>query len=335
MAQAGGAALLVTLYDDAAVTWPVPGGGGAVATVTQRPVYSSSALSVSVSVSVSAPATFALALRIPGWAVGASAAVNGNAVAASGAWFNVSRAWAAAGDIVTATFPFVPTLEALDDDRAEFAKHRAVTAGPFALAAFTRTDNVIVGINSTAASPPWVRPVTADERARSFSLSAPSFPNGAGAFVRHDNGTGIVVAVLDLPTAPCKDCPVTFKLQPPGFIGAGNDIASGNWTLAEAEAQCAANMACVAFTFHSANPDPAGTVPVMLKSAADFSSADVSARTHARAHARSHARTHLFRATLQKPQCARVAGLDELHVEPRRQSAGWRRGRPDVGLDPR
>ena len=116
--------------------------------------------------------------------------------------------------------------------------------------------------------------MTADERARSFSLSAPSFPNGAGAFVRHDNGTGVIVTVLDLPTAPCKDCPVSFTLQPPGYIGAGNDIASGNWTLAEAEAQCAANAACVAFTYHASSPDPAGSATVMLKSAADFSSAD-------------------------------------------------------------
>ena len=278
MQQAGSAVLLVTLYDDAAVTWPVPGGAGAVATVTQRPVYTSSALTVTLTVAVSgagaAPTPFALALRIPAWAVGAVATVNNQAVAASGAWFNVSRAWAASGDAVVATFPFVPTLEPLDDDRAQFASYRAVTAGPFALAAFTRTDNVIVGSNSTAVPPSWVRPVTADERARSFSLAAPGSSLGAGAFMRHDNLTSVVVAVLDLPSGACSSCPVTFALQPPGYIGAGNDLASGNWTLAEAEAQCSANPACVAFTFHSSAADPAGTVAVMLKSAADFSAAD-------------------------------------------------------------
>jgi hypothetical protein len=230
-----------------------------------------------VSVSVAggaAPATFALALRIPSWAVGPAATVNGQAVAASGAWYNVSRAWAASGDAVVASFPFVPMLEPLDDDRAQFANYRAVTAGPFALGAFTRTDNVIVGSNSTAAPPSWVRPVTDDERARSFALAAPGSPLGAGAFVRHNNLSSVLVAVLDLPSGACASCPVTFALQPPGFIGAGNDLANGTWTLAEAEAACSADSACVAFTYHSDAKDPAGAVPVLLKSSADFSAAD-------------------------------------------------------------
>jgi hypothetical protein len=275
MAQAGGAALLVTLYDDASLQWPVPGGGAAVATVTQRPVYSSTELTVTISVAVSGgPAAFALALRVPGWAIGASATLNGQPVTTSNAWVNISRTWAASGDKVVAIFPFSPMLEALDDDRAQFANYRAVVAGPFALGAFTRTDNVIVGSNSTSAQPPWVRPVTADERARSFSLLAPGFSGGSGAFVRHDNVTDVVVAVLDLPTGACPECPVTYRLQPPGFIGAGNDLASGNWTLAEAEAQCGSLPACVSFTYHSSSPSPDGSVSVLLKSAADFSPAD-------------------------------------------------------------
>jgi len=81
------------------------------------------------------------------------------------------------------------------------------------------------------------------------------------------------VAVLDLPSGACASCPVTFALQPPGFIGAGNDVGNGTWSLAEAEAQCSALPACVAFTYHSSSADPAGAVPVLLKSSADFSAA--------------------------------------------------------------
>ena len=277
MEQESRAALLVTLYDDASVAWPVPGAAGVVATVTQRPVCTATELTVTASVVLAGgsggPASFALALRVPGWADGASATVNGEPVSAAEGWFNVSRPWATSGDVVIAVFPFTPRLEALNDDRAQFAGFRAVTAGPFALGFFTHADNVVVGSASVAAPPPWVRPLSAAERARSFSLAAPGFPAGTGAYVRHDNASGLFASVLDLPSPPSGGN-VSFGAPEPGFIGAGNDLISGNWSLAEAEAQCVALPACVSFTYHSADPSPpSGAVEVLLKASADFSAA--------------------------------------------------------------
>ena len=277
--QAAGAAatLLVTIYDDASVSWAVPGGGGAVAIVTQRPVYSSEALTVTVSVSVSGggggggSAGFALALRIPGWAVGASAAVNGQAVAASGAWFNVSRSWAASGDAVVATFPFVPLLEPLDDDRAQFANYRAVTAGPFALGALTLTDNLIIGAD--AAAPPWVRPLTAGERASALSLGAlpGAFSGGgdAGAYIgfAFDNSS-VAVRAVNLGGAPTRDPSPTYAPALPGFLPSGGDVLSGVMTLAQALANCTAIVACVAVTFEGPSADPPAPTLMYLKAAA-------------------------------------------------------------------
>ena len=259
-------ALLITLYDDASVTWPVPGG---VATVTQRPVFSATSLVVTVSVAVAGGSAFSLALRIPGWAEGPTATLNGVPIDTTASWFNVSaRVWAS--DVILATFPFSPRLEHLDDDRPQFASYQAVVAGPFALAAHTRVDNIIVSATGNATST-WLRPLSADERARSFSLAAPGFP-AASAFVRHDNVTGVFAAVLSFSSSG-NSGPVSFALQPPGFLADGDDVFVGNLTLAEAEALCRNESACVAFTFESSDPAPLAPIKMYLKSAAAFSPA--------------------------------------------------------------
>ena len=270
-AQGGSPTLLVTLYDDAEARWPVPGAGGAVATVAQRPAYSSTELTVAVSVAVAGgPATFALALRVPAWAVGASATLNGQPVAASGAWINVSRAWAASGDEIVATFPFVPTLEPLDDDRPQFANYRAVIAGPFALGALTFRDNIVVGANATS-TPPWVRPFSDAERASAFSMGAlpGAFAGGANGFVKHAfNDSSVAVAPVELGGPPSADPSPSYNAPLSGFLPSGGDVLSGVMTLDEALANCTALVACVSITFAGPSADPTAPTQIYLKSSA-------------------------------------------------------------------
>jgi len=271
--QGGGRqTLLVTLYDAASVAWQLS--EGATVTVTQAPTFTATSLAVNITVSwlpaltASTALDFAVALRIPGWATMPTASVNGQTVPASGSWFNVSRSWAQSGDVITATFPITASLEHLDDDRPQFSSYKAVIAGPYTLGAHTHTDNVIVGDNSTTA---WLRPLSDDERARSLSLTAPGLP-GVASFLRHDSNTSLLAALLKLPSSGGSDN-VTFTLQPPGFVGAGEDVYHGNLTLAQAEAMCVTLPACVAITWQGTDVAPSSPVDMYLKSGADYTPA--------------------------------------------------------------
>lgn len=267
--------LLIPLFDDASINWKIPGDPGfRNAIVEQRPVYSKNNLTVSITVDVSsAGSSFSIAIRIPSWALSPTASVNGQPVLASGSWFNVTNsAWPETSSIFV-TFPYVPVLEHLDDDRNEFASWYAVIAGPFALGAHTHIDNVIVNDNSTLVGPSWIRAVTDTERSNSLSIGVSSLGGGGSFFLRHDNLTNLIVTALALPHPAGGSGPVTYTLNPPGFIGAGDDIFHGQLTLAEAEAMCTNNTLCVAITYNSGDPNPTAPIDMFLKSAASFTAA--------------------------------------------------------------
>ena len=269
--QAATPTLLVALFDDADTAWAVPGGGGgggAPVNVSQRPVWSAAGVTVTVTVAGAGAQRFAVAVRVPGWAEAPSATLDGAPLAAAAGWFNSSvRAWPGGGGVLVATLPFSPRLEHLDDDRPQFAAHHAVVAGPFALGALTRVDDVIVGANASGSAPPWVRPLSAAERGAALSLAAPGL--APGAFVRHDNGTAALAGAVALPGGGGGGA-LTWALQPPGFLPTGNDLFHGALTLAQGQAMCANLPACVGLTFESADPRPSGPVDMYLKAAADF-----------------------------------------------------------------
>jgi DUF1680 family protein len=264
--------LLVTLFDDASITWSVPGDPGfRSAIVSQHPIYSSTNLTITINVDVSsAGSSFSIAIRIPSWAIGPSASVGGQSITSSGSWFNVTNsAWPSSSEILV-TLPFLPTLEHLDDDRVEYLNWFAVIAGPFALGAHTHVDNIIVNDNSTLIGPSWIRAVSESERSNSFSFK-PSSLIGGSFFLRHDNLTNTVVSSLSFPQPPGGGTgPVSYTLNPPGFIGAGDDIYHGLLTLAEAEVMCTNNSKCVAITYNSADVNPSSPIDMYLKSAASF-----------------------------------------------------------------
>ena len=274
MQQAAAAAavptLLVTLFDDADVAWAVPGAGGAVVDASQRVAWDPAGVTVTVTVSGAGAARFALALRVPGWAEAPSATLDGASLTPAAGWFNTSaRMWPAGGGVLVARLPFSPRLEHLDDDRSQFAAHHAIVAGPFALGALTRVDDVIIGANETGSAPAWVRPLSAAERAAAVSFAAPGM--APGAFLRHDNDTAALAALVALPGG--GGGPLTWTLQPAGFLAAGEDLVHGPLTLAEGQAMCANLTACVGLTFDSADARPAGAVDMYLKSVASFTAA--------------------------------------------------------------
>lgn len=264
--------LLLTLFDDASITWKIPGDPGLrTALVEQRPVFSSTNLTLTVTVDVSsAGSSFSIAVRIPSWALVPSASVDGHPVHSSGSWFNVSNsAWPSSSTILV-TLPFAPTLEHLDDDRTEFSNWYAVIAGPFALGAHTHFDNVIINDNSTLVNPSWIRPVSDYERSNAVSLVVLSL-GGGSYFLRHDNETNLGVSALSFPhTAGGGSGTISYSLNPPGFIGAGDDIFHGSLTLSQAEAMCTNITACVAITYNSDDPNPTTPIDMYLKSAASF-----------------------------------------------------------------
>lgn len=272
MAQEASPTLLVTLFDDADVAWPVSSavGGSGEARVSQRPVWSSNGVTVTLNVSgAAAGATFAVAVRIPAWAEQPSATLAGTPLAASGAWFNTSvRAWPASATALVVSLPFIPRLESLDDSRSQFAAYAALVAGPFALGALTRVDDVVIGANATGSAPQWVRPLSAAERASARSFAAPAL--GPAAFIRHDNGTAAIAANVALPGGGGGGGALTWTLQPAGFLDTGNDLFHGPLTLAAGEAMCANLTLCVGITWEGTDPQPSAPVDMYLKSAADF-----------------------------------------------------------------
>ena len=67
--------------------------------------------------------------------------------------------------------------------------------------------------------------------------------------------------------------PVTYSYQGEGFLADGNDVASGEMTLAAAEALCTSLPNCCAITFEAASAAPTGNVSAFLKSKISFSAA--------------------------------------------------------------
>nr|WP_225956759.1 beta-L-arabinofuranosidase domain-containing protein [Amycolatopsis lexingtonensis] len=118
--------LIVNLFLPSVLTWTQR--GITVTQTTSYPAGDTTTLTVTGSVS----GTWAMRLRIPGWASGATITVNGvaqNVTATPGSYATVSRSWAS-GDTVTVRLPMKVALKAANDN----ANVAAVTYGPVVLA---------------------------------------------------------------------------------------------------------------------------------------------------------------------------------------------------------
>jgi len=116
-------ALLVNLYAPSEVTWDRSGGAVEVVQETDYPATDA----VRLTVRKPGNGRFALKLRIPGWAKGASVAVNGRRqAAAAGQLAEIRRTWKA-GDTVDLVLPQTLRTQAIDDQNPDLA---AVMRGP-------------------------------------------------------------------------------------------------------------------------------------------------------------------------------------------------------------
>ncbi len=123
-----GSDVYVNLYLPSTLRWME---GGKQFSLEQAGSYP---LEDTVRMKVTAPhaAKFAVALRIPEWADGASVAVNGKAApgpVTAGAFFRVERKWQG-GDTISLTLPMAPRLEAVNARHPETV---AVMRGPLVL----------------------------------------------------------------------------------------------------------------------------------------------------------------------------------------------------------
>jgi DUF1680 family protein len=120
----------VNLYLPSTLRWAQ---GGTQVSLTQRSGYPFDG-SVKLDLELSKPAEFAVRLRIPVWAQGASMLVNGQPVPAGpGAFATIRRSWKT-GDLIEMDLPMRLRLEAID---AQHPQTVALLCGPLVLFAIT------------------------------------------------------------------------------------------------------------------------------------------------------------------------------------------------------
>jgi DUF1680 family protein len=120
--------IYVNLYIPGRVDWRQDSAACRVSITTDYPYAST----VTMGLQLSRPRTFALHLRIPAWATGASVSVNGKRTVAPivpGAFAAVAREWRS-GDRVELDLPLRQRLQAVDAQHPETV---ALSAGPLVL----------------------------------------------------------------------------------------------------------------------------------------------------------------------------------------------------------
>ena len=122
----------VNLYAPSVVNWSKPGARFSLRQVTDYPFDSV----IRMEVTASRPETFSVFLRIPAWATGAGASVNGTRGSqkfTAGTFAEIRREWKT-GDRIELELPFRMRLEAVDEQHPDTV---ALVSGPLALMALT------------------------------------------------------------------------------------------------------------------------------------------------------------------------------------------------------
>lgn len=95
---------------------------------------------------------------------------------------------------------------------------------------------------------------------------------------------GLAVVPASCPTnetiaaAACADFSLFFQPAPSpnytylgaGFLAAGDDCGSGNYTVAQAQVECTANPVCVGFTFQADEANPDSAVAILFKQSVNY-----------------------------------------------------------------
>ncbi len=155
--------LYVNLYVPSEVTWEGPSGPVKAVQSTSYPEEETS----TVRLELGQPARFALRFRVPLWAAGASASVNGQAQgidAKPGTWASVERTWAS-GDSVEIRIPMRLAMEAVD---RQHPRRVAVVRGPVVLVMDDWVFEEIPRLPEPADLGKWLEP---DEKPGVFRIS--------------------------------------------------------------------------------------------------------------------------------------------------------------------
>ncbi len=117
----------VNLYLPSTLRWTVDGKNVSLTLTTEYPLQET----IRIKLSVSHSAKFALSLRIPAWAEGASVSINGKQPpgVAAGSFLRLERKWRN-GDEITLTLPISPRLEAISPRHSDIV---ALLNGPLVL----------------------------------------------------------------------------------------------------------------------------------------------------------------------------------------------------------
>jgi hypothetical protein len=94
-------------------------------------------------------------------------------------------------------------------------------------------------------------------------------------------GTAVCPTNETIPSSYCSDFSLFFTPAPApiyaylgaGYLAAGDDVGTGNLTVAQAQDACNAIPACMGFTFQSSSADPPSPVTVLFKSVLNFGAA--------------------------------------------------------------
>ena len=215
-------------------------------------------------------------------------------VNASGA---ATLAGAAAGDFVSAGGAAV----VLDGDAAlalRSGQPRTTSAATFNALIRTTARRPALRVTGAAFAYAYASGFAAGAAATNFSLVALAYDpcsDVAGAVL------ATVYASPPLGGFPYANCGRYTQQVPGGFLAAGDDVGGGLLTLQDAQANCTAIPACVAFTFAGDVPAPGVAVNVFLKSAVNFVAAPgwqtyLSSRVSEDLHDGHEPRTHAHHA---------------------------------------
>jgi DUF1680 family protein len=184
--------IYVNLYIPARINWHQDAALARVSIATEYPYDST----VTLSLELSQPRTFALRLRIPAWAAGASVAVNGKRSAAPvvpGTFTGIVREWRT-GDRVELDLPLRQRLQPVD---AEHPNTVALSVGPLVLMRIL--DEQIANTLPLPSTAPPALPLTAlPALPRTALLSAKRVPNERQWTVSHDSRKSQLRAFADI-----------------------------------------------------------------------------------------------------------------------------------------
>ncbi|KAI3743205.1 hypothetical protein L1987_60911 [Smallanthus sonchifolius] len=137
-----------------------------------------------------------LKFRIPFWTtLDAKATLNGQGIplALAGKFLSVTKKWTSS-DVITLDLPISLRMEAIQDDRADYASFHAILYGPYLLVGLSLGDSDLKPVPGSLSN--WITPIPSDFNSQLISLSQETFA------LAHTNNT---ITMLNFPGPGTSD----------------------------------------------------------------------------------------------------------------------------------